>query len=125
MSYFKDTNNNLHFLDDDSFDYLLPEGCIKLTDSEAEALINPQPTIEQIRAEMRPLNRVQFKTVMLKHNLWNQALTLAESVGVEAQVKLSDGQVFERLDDTLNMMAGKLALSDGQVDAMFNEAYGY
>lgn len=83
------------------------------------------PTIEQIRASMLPLNRVQFKTVMLKNNLWIQAQTLADSLGIEAQVKLSDGQVFERMDDTLNSLAGQLALSDDQVDALFNEGYGY
>ena len=38
MSYFQDTNNDLHWLDDDSFSYLLPAGCTQLTLEEAEAI---------------------------------------------------------------------------------------
>ena len=44
MSYFKATDNKLHFLDDDSFVYLLPQGSIQITDAEAVALIQPTQT---------------------------------------------------------------------------------
>jgi hypothetical protein len=36
--YFKDTNNNLHFLDSAEFAYLLPADCIAITDEEAQAI---------------------------------------------------------------------------------------
>ena len=42
MSFFKDPKNNLHFLDDDAFAYLLPEGSVLISDAEAEA-IQAQP----------------------------------------------------------------------------------
>jgi hypothetical protein len=52
--YFKDTNNNLHFLDSDEFINLLPSDCVKITDEEAEAIrvsqlpiIDPQIAINQ------------------------------------------------------------------------------
>lgn len=51
MSYFKDTNNKVHFIDDDSFQHLLPIGCLKISDEEANQLNNPQLTIEQIAAK--------------------------------------------------------------------------
>lgn len=38
MSFFKDPQNNLHFLDDDAFEYLLPEGSVLITDAEAEEI---------------------------------------------------------------------------------------
>lgn len=38
MPNFKDTQNNLHFLDDAQFIYLLPEGSLEITDEEAEAI---------------------------------------------------------------------------------------
>ena len=38
MSFFKDPQNNLHFLDDDAFAYLLPEGSVLISDAEAEAI---------------------------------------------------------------------------------------
>ena len=36
--YFKDTNNNLHFLDSAEFEYLLPADCIAITDEEAQTI---------------------------------------------------------------------------------------
>ena len=36
--YYKDTNNNLHFLDSAEFEYLLPADCVAITDEEAQAI---------------------------------------------------------------------------------------
>ena len=36
--YFKDTNNNLHFLDSAEFEYLLPADCVAITDKEAQVI---------------------------------------------------------------------------------------
>lgn len=33
--YYKDTNNKLHWLDDEAHEYLLPAGSVKITDAEA------------------------------------------------------------------------------------------
>jgi len=41
MPYFKDPNNNLHVLDDETFAHVLPPGCVKLTDVEAITMITP------------------------------------------------------------------------------------
>lgn len=47
--YYKAPDNSVHFLDDDSFVYLLPAGSVPITDAEAEAL-RPQPTQAQLIA---------------------------------------------------------------------------
>lgn len=56
MSHFKDINNGIHWLDNDSFAYLLPEGCVQITDEEAEALrpVPPTPTYQELRAAEYP-----------------------------------------------------------------------
>jgi len=36
--YFKDLENNLHFLDSAEFEYLLPADCTPITDEEAQAI---------------------------------------------------------------------------------------
>lgn len=36
--YFKDTNNQLHFLDSAEFEYLLPADCLAITDEEAQII---------------------------------------------------------------------------------------
>ena len=38
MPHYKDTNNNLHFLDSAEFEYLLPADCTPITDEEAQAI---------------------------------------------------------------------------------------
>jgi hypothetical protein len=42
MPHYKDLDNNLHFIDNAAFAHLLPEGCIEITDEEAEEL-RPKP----------------------------------------------------------------------------------
>lgn len=38
MSHFKAPDSSLHWLDDDSFEYMLPAGSVKITDEEADAI---------------------------------------------------------------------------------------
>jgi hypothetical protein len=56
MPHYKDLNNGLHFLDDASFAHYLPEGCVEITDEQAEALrpVPPEPTYEEKRAAEYP-----------------------------------------------------------------------
>ena len=59
MPYYKDTNNQLHFLDDTEFEHLLPEGCVRITDQEAEAIRianTPAPTPEP---EVSPVEKLK------------------------------------------------------------------
>jgi len=56
MPHYKDLNNGLHFSDDSSFAYLLPEGSVEITDEEAETLrpVPPEPTYAEKRAAEYP-----------------------------------------------------------------------
>ena len=38
MQYYKDKNNELHFLDSVNFEYLLPADCVAITDAKAQAI---------------------------------------------------------------------------------------
>ena len=44
MPHYKDNENKLHFIDDESFQHLLPAGSVEITDEEAESL-RPKPVI--------------------------------------------------------------------------------
>jgi len=47
MPNYKDTNNNLHFLDDASFAHLLPTGCVPITAEEAQSIrISQLPVVD-------------------------------------------------------------------------------
>jgi hypothetical protein len=53
--HYKAPDNSIHFLDDDSFAYLLPAGSFLITDEEVEAL-KPQPDPkEAIKAQIATL----------------------------------------------------------------------
>ena len=50
MPHYKDQTGALHFLDDAAFAYLLPEGCVEISDDEAESL-RVVPPAEQLTTE--------------------------------------------------------------------------
>ena len=54
--HYKAPDNSLHFLDDDSFVYMLPAGSVPISDAEADALRPkpPEPTYAQKRAAEYP-----------------------------------------------------------------------
>ena len=69
MPNFKDTQNNLHHLDDAQYIYLLPEGSLEITDEEAEAMrlaAIPVPTVAELKVakqyEIDVLEASQFMT---------------------------------------------------------------
>lgn len=53
--HYKAPDNSLHFLDDDSFAYLLPAGSFPITDEEAEALKPQTDPKEAIKAQIASL----------------------------------------------------------------------
>lgn len=56
MPHYKAPDNSLHFLDSADFEHLLPDGCVQITDDEAEALRPkpPAPTYQELRAAEYP-----------------------------------------------------------------------
>lgn len=53
MPHYRDLDNKLHWLDDAAFASLLPEGCVEVTEEEAESL-RPKPTYAELRAGEYP-----------------------------------------------------------------------
>ena len=51
MPYYKDIENHIHFLDSVDFEYLLPIGCIAISDLQADV--------------MRGINKEEIKTEAL------------------------------------------------------------
>ena len=51
MPYFKDSDKKLHFLEDESFVYLLPADCVKITDVAAKKL--QVPTNDELALNIR------------------------------------------------------------------------
>lgn len=53
MNY-KDLNNNLHFLEDESFKHLLPLGCVKITEGEANSIKAAKDAEENSKPKEKP-----------------------------------------------------------------------
>jgi hypothetical protein len=62
MPHYKDLNNKLHFLESTEFEYILPEGCVEITEEEAESL-RPQPNYAEKRAAEYPSFADQFDLI--------------------------------------------------------------
>ena len=56
--YYKDTNNNLHFLDSAEFAYLLPIDCVEITDSEAQAIQAEKVANQPATVELTPQQKL-------------------------------------------------------------------
>lgn len=58
MSYFKDKNGGLHYLDDDAFTKLLPAGSVKISDDDATKM--QAPTDAQKYVDLQSLAQIEL-----------------------------------------------------------------
>jgi len=93
MSFWQDTQSKLHYLDDDSYSYLLPPGSIQITDAAAAAIQaannNPPPTVQSIQAQINALDGgLQARSVraMLIAIGGGDPISLAKLQALEAQI---------------------------------------
>lgn len=63
MPHYKDIANNLHFLDDQTFAYLLPAGCVQISEEEATVLTTPPTEPEKTKAK-RQIAEIERDTLM-------------------------------------------------------------
>lgn len=87
MPHFKDSNNQLHWLDSVEHEHLLPAGSVQITDAEADAIRAaeqaklPNPRIAAIKAELAAIDQKRIRplaegdTAFLK-TLNDQAIAL-------------------------------------------------
>lgn len=89
--YYKDTNNNLHFLDSVEFEYLLPANCTPITDEEAQVIqaeieankpvIIPTLTMRQARLSLLGaglLDEVEAAITTTENRIWWDYSTTVE-----------------------------------------------
>lgn len=64
MPHYKDTNNNLHFIDDASFAHYLPSGSIEINDEEANQIrIKNLPKANRANEIKAELNRIDSESI--------------------------------------------------------------
>lgn len=60
MLFYKSPDNKVHQLDDENFEYLLPAGCVEITQAEADAILNPPKTLAELNAESNAIIQAQI-----------------------------------------------------------------
>lgn len=75
MSHYKAPDNSLHYLDDDGFVHLLPEGCIAITAEEAIALQN-KPVASTVQDK---LARLDAENALTQRNLRETIMLMTEA----------------------------------------------
>lgn len=114
--YYKDKQNNIHVLDSSEFDYLLPTGCIQITDEEAEAITSAIP--------VPPMHIQSISPRQIRQALTRAGLRESVEVAVAAgDNDLKDWWEFSTSYDRLNPqvvgMGELLGQTDEKLDALW------
>jgi len=101
---FKDTNNHLHVIDE-SFLHLLPDGCIEITQEEADALTAPKPlSVAELKAikqsEIDALEAKQFMTRGEREGWIAMILAQATAQSIPEPTLYAANPFYKRLKDT-------------------------
>jgi hypothetical protein len=112
--HYKAPDNTVHFLDDASFAYLLPEGSVPITDEEAEALRPVPPP-----APIAPISPRQIRMALSRAGLRDTV----ESAVAAGDQDLKDwwefSTAFERLNPQVVAMGSALGQTDEQLDQLW------
>ena len=115
MSHYKAPDNSIHFLDEDSFAYLLPAGSVAISDAEAEALRPVPPP-----APITPISPRQIRMALTRAGI-RQAVEDAVAAGDQ---DLKDwwefSTTFERSNAQVTAMAAALGVSESSLDDLWN-----
>lgn len=123
MPYYKDQNNNLHFLDDDSLAYLLPIGVNKISDSDAEkikleqsnkSVIPASVTMRQARLALLAAGKLAQVEAAIN--------SLPEPQKSEAKIEWEYSAEVVRNKPFVQSLGAALGLSDDDLDSLFIEA---
>lgn len=83
MPYFKDTTNNLYFLDSAEFINVLPNGCVEITDEEAQVLAATNKSQDLVQAyEIAVQSFMDSKAQSFGYDDIKSAVTYAEEPAV-------------------------------------------
>ena len=100
MPHYKDTNNNIHFIERE-FAHMLPAGSVEITDAEAQAIQNPPPTQAQLLQQFIAAMEYHYDLVAQRKQYDNR-LTCALRAGYQGPFQ-SEGQTFAVWMDTCNL----------------------
>ncbi len=109
--YYKDQQNNLHVLDSTEFEYLLPAGCVQITDEDAQAITAAALALIPT-APLPSISPRQIRQALTRAGL-REAVEAAVASGDQ---DLKDWWEFSTSYDRLNPQVVGMGLALGQTD---------
>lgn len=118
MAYYKDTNNNLHFLDSTEFEYLLSADCVKITDKEAKKVQAEQEANQPLFVPN--ISMRQARLALLSDNLLDDVEAALSTP--EYKIWWEYSTIVERNNYLVNDVLKILGKTDSEIDQMFISA---
>ncbi|MEQ1321781.1 hypothetical protein [Acinetobacter guillouiae] len=133
MKYFKKNDEVYAFESDDSQDDLITKDFIKMTESEVDRHLNPAKYLSKAEKNqiylqsLIPLTRRQFMLALVENELDEVIETAIANISDPKQRKIisieyKDAQTFERLGESVLMMAALIGLEEQKLNSMWEKA---
>lgn len=110
MAFYQAQDNSLHFLDSTEFEFLLPQGCVQITDEEANAITAAaQATIPgpSIQDQIDTLEREQMLPRITREFMLLQFMNVALAQGIDPMTNDAFRKLKE-FNDTITALRAKL-----------------
>ena len=122
MKTYKTPDNSLHCIEPD-FEYMLPSGCVEITEAEAEAIriANMPPPQIPTSITMRQARLALFQAGLLT-NIDTTINSLPEPQQTSARISWDYSSTVERNNPVFIQLATALGLTSSQIDQLMISA---
>lgn len=108
--HYQAPDNSLHFLENDSFKHLLPEGSVPISEQEADAIraaATPAPDpVEQVKAQINGIERETLMNRAVREFMLAQAEAIASGQGYTPGQLYAVNLGYRKVKDVDNQIAG-------------------
>lgn len=113
--YFKDASNNLHFIEDAAYAYLLPSDCVEITDEEAMSIQEANKPIES----SPKISPRQIRMALTQLGLRSQVETAVAAGDQDMKDWYEFSTYFDRNHPQVISMAAALGVDDQELDTLW------
>ena len=114
--FYKDTNNQLHWLDNSEFEYLLPVGSVRITDAEADEIREANKPVPPPVTQISPR---QIRMALTQMNLRSAVEAAVAAGDQDTKDWYAFSAYFDRSHPQVTAMAQALNVTDAQLDALW------
>jgi len=116
--YYKDPQNNLHVLDSADYAYLLPTGCVQITDEESQSLADAALALTP-PAPIPAISPRQIRQALTRVGLREAVETAVADGDQDLKDWWEFSTSYERLNPQVVSMGQALGQTDEQLNALW------